>query len=84
MQMSMMMTLPSIMLSGFLFPFSGMPLWAQVIGSCVPTTYFIRISRGILLKGNGLAEIWPNFWPLFVFMAVVTLIAMKRYRRTLD
>jgi ABC-2 type transport system permease protein len=80
----MMITLPSIMLSGFLFPFSGMPWWAQAIGSMMPTTYFIRISRGILLKGNGIAEIWPDFWPLFVFMAVTTMIAMKRYRQTLD
>lgn len=84
MQMSMMITLPSIMLSGFIFPFSGMPLWAQAIGSLMPTTYFIRISRGILLKGNGLAEIWPNFWPLLIFMAVMALVATKRYRRTLD
>jgi len=83
-QMSMMITLPSIMLSGFLFPFAGMPLWARVIGSLMPTTYFIRVSRGILLKGNGFAEIWPNFWPLLVFMAVMTLMATKRYRRTLD
>lgn len=83
-QMSMMITLPSIMLSGFIFPFSGMPLWAQAVGSLMPTTYFIRISRGILLKGNGMAEIWPNLWPLFIFMAVMTLIATKRYKRTLD
>jgi ABC-2 type transport system permease protein len=61
-----------------------MPLWAQLIGDMVPTTYFIRISRGILLKGNGLAEIWPNLWPLFIFMIVITAIAMKRYRKTLD
>jgi ABC-2 type transport system permease protein len=83
-QMSMMVTLPSVMLSGFLFPFRGMPLWAQAIGSSMPATYFIRIARGILLKGNGLAEIWPNLWPLIVFMVVITLVAMKRYRRTLD
>jgi ABC-2 type transport system permease protein len=72
------------MLSGFLFPFRGMPLWAQIIGDAVPATYFIRIARGILLKGNDLAEIWPNLWPLLVFMLVITVIAMKRYRRTLD
>ncbi len=83
-QMSFMFMLPSILLSGFLFPFRGMPEWAQVVGSATPTTYFIRIARGILLKGNGLTEIWPNLWPLFVFMFVITLIAMKRYRRTLD
>ena len=84
MQMSMMMTLPSILLSGYIFPFRGMPLWAQGIGSLLPVTYFLRIVRGILLKGNGLPEIWPNLWPLFIFMAVITIIAMKRYRQTLD
>lgn len=83
-QMSMMVTLPSIMLSGFLFPFRGMPEWAQVIGNIMPATHFINISRGILLKGSGMAEIWPHVWPLLVFMAAITLIAMKRYRRTLD
>ncbi len=84
MQMSVMVTLPSIMLSGFLFPFHGMPLWARVIGETLPVTHFIRISRGILLKGNGFREIWPNLWPMLLFMLVITFIAMKRYRRTLD
>ena len=83
-QMSMMVMLPSIMLSGFLFPFRGMPLWAQIIGEALPATHFIRITRGILLKGNGIPEIWPDVWPMMAFMAIVTLIAMKRYRRTLD
>ncbi len=83
-QMSIMVILPAILLSGFLFPFRGMPEWAQIVGSALPTTYFIRIARGILLKGNGLVEIWPNLWPLFVFMVVITLVSMKRYRRTLD
>ncbi|MGE4314314.1 MAG: ABC transporter permease [Pseudobdellovibrionaceae bacterium] len=84
MQMSMMVTLPAIMLSGFLFPFRGMPLWAQIIGNMMPATHYINISRGILLKGSNFAEIWPHFWPMLVFMVVITLIAMKRYRRTLD
>lgn len=83
-QMSFMVMLPSILLSGFLFPFLGMPAWAQVIGSILPATHFIVISRGILLKGSDLAEIWPHLWPLLAFMAVITVIAMKRYRRTLD
>jgi ABC-2 type transport system permease protein len=83
-QMSTMVTLPSIMLSGFLFPFHGMPLWARVIGEIIPTTHFIRIVRGILLKGNGPGEIWPDLWPMLLFMVMVTFIAMKRYRRTLD
>ena len=84
MQMSMMTTLPSILLSGYIFPFRGMPLWAQGIGSLLPVTYFLRIVRGILLKGNGLPEIWPNLWPMLLFMIVITSIAMKRYKRTLD
>lgn len=83
-QMSTMVTLPSIMLSGFLFPFHGMPLWARVIGEIIPATHFIRIARGILLKGNGAGEIWPDLWPMLLFMVAVTFIAMKRYRRTLD
>ncbi len=83
-QMSFMIMLPSILLSGFLFPFLGMPHWAQAIGSAIPATHFIAISRGILLKGSNFMEIWPHLWPLLVFMVVITLIAMKRYRRTLD
>lgn len=83
-QMSFMVMLPSILLSGFLFPFLGMPVWAQAIGSILPTTHFIAISRGILLKGSNVMEIWPHLWPLLVFMVAITLIAMKRYRRTLD
>jgi ABC-2 type transport system permease protein len=83
-QMSIMITLPSIMLSGFLFPFLGMPVWAQVIGNMIPATHFIAISRGIMLKGSNFIEIWPHLWPLLVFMVMITLIAMKRYRRTLD
>jgi ABC-2 type transport system permease protein len=84
MQMSMMTTLPSILLSGYIFPFRGMPLWAQGVGSLLPVTYFMRIVRGILLKGNGLLEIWPNLWPMLVFLVVITTFAMKRYKRTLD
>ncbi|MBI1215016.1 MAG: ABC transporter permease subunit [Alphaproteobacteria bacterium] len=83
-QMSIMVLMPSILLSGFLFPFRGMPHWAQDIGSFLPATYFIRISRGILLKGDGFMDIWQNFWPLLAFMVVITVIATKRYRQTLD
>ncbi|MEJ2681911.1 MAG: ABC transporter permease [Gammaproteobacteria bacterium] len=83
-QMSFMVMLPSILLSGFLFPFMGMPLWAQVMGSVLPATHFINISRGILLKGSQFNEIWPHLWPLLVFMVLITIIAVKRYRRTLD
>lgn len=84
MQMTFFFFLPSMLLSGFMFPFRGMPHWAQIIGSGLPLTHFLRIVRGIMLKGNGWAETWPNVWPLLVFMGVVLTIGFKRYRRTLD
>jgi ABC-2 type transport system permease protein len=83
-QMAFFFFLPSILLSGFMFPFRGMPEWAQWIGTCLPNTHFLRIVRGILLKGNGLAEIAPEIWPLLVFVAVAMTIGVKRYRQTLD
>ncbi|HYM17737.1 MAG TPA: ABC transporter permease [Micropepsaceae bacterium] len=84
MQTAVFFLLPSILLSGFAFPFRGMPVWAQWIGEGLPNTHFLRIVRGILLKGNGAAEIWPNVWPLLIFLFVVGAVAMLRYRRTLD
>ncbi|PIZ03399.1 MAG: mannose-1-phosphate guanyltransferase [Gammaproteobacteria bacterium CG_4_10_14_0_8_um_filter_38_16] len=84
MQMAFFFFLPSILLSGFMFPFYGMPLWAQYIGRMLPLTYFLRIVRGIVLKGNTFALIWPNIWPIFIFIVVVIFIALKRYQRTLD
>lgn len=83
-QMAFFFFLPSILLSGFMFPFRGMPEWAQAIGSCLPLTHFLRIVRGILLKGNGLAEILPELWPIALFMAVAMTVGLKRYRQTLD
>ncbi len=83
-QMAFFFFLPSILLSGFMFPFRGMPDWAQAIGSCLPNTHFLRIARGILLKGNGLAEITPELWPLLIFLIVAMTIGVKRYRQTLD
>ncbi len=83
-QMAFFFFLPSILLSGFMFPFRGMPPWAQAIGSCLPNTHFLRIVRGILLKGNGLAEIAPEIWPLLLFLAVAMTIGVTRYRQTLD
>ena len=83
-QMAFFFFLPSILLSGFMFPFRGMPEWAQWIGTCLPNTHFLRIVRGILLKGNGLAEIAPHLWPLLVFVFVAMAIGVKRYRQTLD
>jgi ABC-2 type transport system permease protein len=84
MQMTFFFFLPSILLSGFMFPFKGMPGWAQVIGEAIPLTHFLRIVRGVMLKGGGFPEIAPNIWPLFVFWFAVATIAMVRYRRTLD
>jgi ABC-2 type transport system permease protein len=84
MQMTVFFLLPSILLSGFLFPFRGMPDWAQWIGEALPNTHFLRIVRGILLKGNGWPEIWPNIWPLLIFLGAVGAVALLRYRRTLD
>lgn len=84
MQMMTFFLLPAILLSGFAFPFRGMPVWAQWIGEVLPVTHFLRVVRGILLKGNGPLEIWPDVWPLLVFMGVVGTIALLRFRRTLD
>jgi len=84
MQMSVFYLLPSILLSGFMFPFRGMPEWAQWIGSVIPVTHFLRVVRGALLKGLGLAETWPSLAALVVFVLVVTTLAMARYRTTLD
>lgn len=76
--------LPSMLLSGFMFPFRGMPLWAQRVGEVLPLTHFLRIVRGILLKGAGLAELWPELWPLLAFLGVAGGVALARYRQTLD
>lgn len=83
-QMAFFFFLPSLLLSGFMFPFRGMPEWAQAIGSCLPLTHFLRIVRGILLKGNGLTEIWPELWPIALFVVAAMAVAVKRYRQTLD
>ena len=84
MQMSFFYILPSILLSGFMFPFSGMPVWAQYIGSAIPTTHFIRIVRKVMLKGGAIAEIVPDLAALLVIMVIITGLAMLRYRQTLD
>lgn len=83
-QMAFFFFLPSILLSGFMFPFRGMPEWAQWLGSGLPLTHFLRIVRGILLKGNGVAEILPELWPMLLFLAVAMAVGVKRYRQTLD
>jgi len=83
-QMSFFFFLPSIFLSGFMFPFRGMPSWAQVIGEILPLTHFLRIVRGVLLKGNGIEDVALQTWQIALFAVVVLTIAVKRYRRTLD
>jgi ABC-2 type transport system permease protein len=83
-QMAFFYFLPNILLSGFMFPFRGMPGWAQGLGEVLPLTHFLRIVRGILLKGNGLMEILPELWPIALFMVIVLAIGIKRYRQTLD
>jgi ABC-2 type transport system permease protein len=83
-QMAFFFFLPSILLSGFMFPFRGMPDWAQRIGEVLPLTHFVRIVRGILLKGNGLADLAHEIAPLTLFVVVVLTVGIKRYRRTLD
>ncbi len=84
MQLTFFYFLPSILLSGFMFPFDGMPGWAQAIGSVIPTTYFMRAVRGILLKGNDWIDLWPHIWPMLLFTGVVLSIALRFYRKTLD
>ncbi|CAE6730064.1 putative multidrug ABC transporter permease YbhS [Paraburkholderia domus] len=84
MQLSVFYFLPNILLSGFMFPFAGMPRWAQFIGDLLPLTYFNRLIRGILLKGNGWADLWPSVWPMALFTVIVMAIALRFYRRTLD
>jgi ABC-type multidrug transport system permease subunit len=76
--------LPSFLLSGFMFPFKGMPVWAQWAGEVFPTTHALRVVRGVLLKGNGLAEIVPDLWPIAAFTFLVAVIATWCYRVTLD
>ena len=84
MQMTFFFFLPSILLSGFMFPFRGMPVWAQRLGEVLPLTHFLRLVRGIMLKGNGLMETLPHLWPLVLFMLVVIVLGLKRFKRTLD
>jgi ABC-2 type transport system permease protein len=84
MQMTFFFFLPSMLLSGFMFPFRGMPGWAQVIGQALPLTHFLRIVRGVLLKANGWVEIWPDVWPIIVFGLVIIAIGLRTFRSTLD
>jgi ABC-2 type transport system permease protein len=84
MQMSIFYILPSILLSGFAFPFRGMPVWARALGEVIPVTHFLRLVRGAMLKGQGLGDQWRELLALTAFVCIVTALAMARYRRTLD
>lgn len=84
MQMTFFFFLPSILLSGFMFPFRGMPQWAQWLGNLLPLTHFLHLVRGIMLKGNRLVELWPNIWPILVFMLASMALGLAVYRKTLD
>jgi ABC-2 type transport system permease protein len=84
MQMAVFFILPSILLSGFMFPFAGMPRWAQLIGEMLPLTHALRLIRGILLKGNGALDVLPHLLPLMLFSVVVGTLAIRGYRQTLD
>ena len=83
-QMAFFVFLPSILLSGFMFPFRGMPRWAQMVGEGFPLTHFLRIVRGILLKGNGVIDVSLQLWQIALFALIVLTIGIKRYRQTLD
>jgi len=83
-QLAFFYFLPNILLSGFMFPFPGMPRWAQLIGNVLPLTYFNRLVRGVMLKGAGWSESWQQFWPMLLFMIVMTAVAVRFYKRTLD
>jgi ABC-2 type transport system permease protein len=84
MQLTFFYFMPNLLLSGFMFPFRGMPGWAQAIGSVLPLTHYNRLVRGILLKGNDWPDLWPSLWPLMLFALVVMTVAVRFYRRTLD
>lgn len=76
--------MPSMMLSGFMFPFSGMPAWARAIGTALPVTHFLRVVRGSVLKGYGIDQSWPSLLALGIFLAAISALAISRYRTTLD
>ena len=84
MQASFFMMLPSILLSGFMFPFRGMPIWAQWIGEALPATHFMRVVRGVMLKGAGFDEVATELASLLAMLLIVSLVAVSRYKVTLD
>ena len=83
-QMAIFFFLPSVLLSGFMFPIQGMPESIQWISEILPLTHYLKIVRGIILKGNSLQILWPEIIKILLFMCVVILMGLKRFRRTLD
>jgi len=83
-QLTFFFFLPSMLLSGFMFPFRGMPPWAQWLGEVLPLTHFLRIVRGVMLKGSGAAELLPEVWPMLAFLLAAGSVALMRYRQTVD
>jgi ABC-2 type transport system permease protein len=83
-QLTIFVYLPNVILTGFAFPFYGMPGWAQVIGNILPLTHFVRISRDILLKGDGWVNVWPDLWPIILFATVLLTLSVFTYRKKLD
>ena len=84
MQLSTFFQLPSMFLSGYIFSFYGMPKWAQLLGTCLPMTYFMRITRGIMLKGNEFKEILPNILPIILISIILIILTRLVFRKTLD
>ncbi len=84
MQLTIFYFLPSILLSGFMFPFLGMPKWAQHVGEVLPLTYFNRLIRGIILKDTSFCQLWPNIWPLMLIALVMMTLSVRFYKKTLD
>jgi ABC-2 type transport system permease protein len=84
MQLTFFFFLPSLLLSGFMFPFRGMPQWAQFIGDLLPLTHFLRVIRGVMLKGAGFVDLYGELWAIALFTAVVVIVALRRYKQTLD
>lgn len=84
MQLSIFFQLPSMFLTGYVFSFYGMPIWARTIGYCLPMTYFMRITRGIMLKANEWTQVVPNVWPIVVIALILMIITSKVFRKTLD
>jgi ABC-2 type transport system permease protein len=84
MQLAFFFFLPSILLSGFMFPFQGMPVWARFIGEALPLTHFLRVVRAIMLKGSNMGDIAAEIVALFAFVAAFGSFALLRFRRTLD